>query len=197
MDRYRVKLTLTEPILGSVPKDKDVYETYVASLAPDNTDDEMDTVQEAEERGWTGFHRLDDGTFILYDYVFKGFMKSACYFMKQAKAPHSEKLAAYKKKIDGLVFVFPRRVPLIPPEPIDEPETLSRSLRAQTPRGERTALAKSDTLPVGTTIEFDVEVLGAITEAMLREWFTYGSRMGLGQWRSGSYGRFEYEMEKL
>lgn len=49
-----------------------------------------------------------------------------------------------------------------------------RSLRAQTPMGERISIAKSETVPEGSTIEFEVECLDPKLEDMVRECLNYG-----------------------
>ena len=197
MDKYEVTLTFTEPILGTVPKDAEVYASFVAGRAA--LDDaamaeELETVEHVEEKGWTGFHMLD-GVPILYDYVIKGFLKDACGMLRRASGTRSAKLQAYKKVIDGLVFVEPRRIPL------DlnggTMGVLERPLRAQTAQGERVALARSDTCPAGTTLLFTILVVGKVPMTLLEEWFDYGRLRGLGQWRNASYGRFTYELEKL
>ena len=63
-------------------------------------------------------------------------------------------------------------------------------------QGERVTLAKSEMLPAGTTMIFEVETLSddAVPLELLREWLDYGSKRGIGQWRNSSYGRFEYEL---
>ena len=197
MKKYVVTVTFTEPLLGTVPKDPEVYRKHIQSKAADLGDqeaiEEMETIQSIEEKGWTGFHVLG-GQPIIYDYVVRGFLKAACGSLRRVPGTGSSKLTAYKKIIDGLVFVEPRRIPL------DlhgkEMEVLERPLRAQTAQGERIALARSDVCPVGTTMGFTLLVLGVVTEKQLREWLDYGAFQGFGQWRSGSYGRFAYEMDE-
>ena len=76
-------------------------------------------------------------------------------------------------------------------------EVLERPLRASTPQGERVTLVRSDSVPVGTTLEFTLRVLGAIRRKVLEEWFGYGLFRGLCQWRNGGYGRFQYELENI
>jgi len=195
--RYHVRLTLTEAMLGTVPKDPAVFATYVASKA-EGADDELETAPETvEERGWTGFHRLGDGTPVLYDYHIKGFFKDACGMLRRDPKSRSAKLRAYKRVIDGMVFIAPRRIPLRLPEGA-EMSVLERPLRAQTPMGERVALARSDTVPAGTVLEFDITVIGnVVSEELLREWLDYGSLRGLGQWRNAGYGTFDYELAPL
>lgn len=197
MDKYTVTLTFTESVLGTIPKDPEVYAAYiagVAALTDEALAEELETVEAVEEKGWTGFH-MDDGTPVLYDYVVKGFFKSACYQMRSVTGSHSSKLTAYKKRIDGLVFPYPRRIPLVLPEG-EKMGINERPLRASTAQGDRVALARSDTCPPGTTMAFTLEILGAISESLLREWLDYGRYMGLGQWRSGGWGRFTYELER-
>ena len=196
MDKYHVTLTFTEPLLGTVALNKELYGDYIASKAPEGTDtsDELETVEEMVEKGTTGFHRLDDGTPILYDYVIKGFFKDACGMLARAPESGSKKLRAYRKVIDGLVFVAPRRIPIALNG--GEIGILERPLRASTPQGERVALARSETAPEGSSIAFDVLILGQVTENLLREWLEYGALRGLGQWRNASYGRFVHELSK-
>ncbi len=197
MDQYAVKLTLTKEILGTVPKDPEIYGTHIAghaALTDEQLAEELATVEKVEEKGWTGFHMLD-GKPVLYDYVIKGFFKDACGMLRRCSGTRSAKLTAYRKVIDGLVFAEPRQIPLDLNG--SAMGTNERPLRANTPQGERVALARSDTCPEGTTIEFVVTVLGAVPATLLREWFDYGELRGLGQWRNAGWGTFTYEMEKF
>lgn len=101
----------------------------------------------------------------------------------------SSKLRAYKKEIDGLVFVKPRKVKLILPEGGQIGE-LQRPLRASTPSGERIALAHSELVPEGTMQKFKVLLLKDELEAYIKEWLEYGELHGTGQWRNAGYGSF-------
>ena len=196
MDKYEVTLTLIEEILGTVPKDKEIYAGYVANrvaLSDETLAEELETIEEIEEKGWTGFHAVD-GKPILYDYVIKGFFKDACGMLRRAGDSRSAKLPAYKKVIDGLVFIMPRQIPIVVNGEMGVNE---RPLRASTAQGDRVALARSDTCPAGSRLTFQVNVLGVAKEPLLREWFEYGELRGLGQWRNAGYGRFTYEMTKL
>lgn len=192
MTVYQVRLTFTEPLLGSTPDPK-AYTTYVAQQAIDNgkyVSDELATLVE-QPRGKTGFHR-DGSTPVIYDYVLKGFMKEACTALRRMEGTVSKTLTSHKSKIDSLVMVEPRRIPLKLRKPTTD---LERPLRADTPQGPRVTLVSSTAASEGTVIEFTVKVLGGvITEAMLQEWFEYGQFSGLGQWRSGGYGRFIAEI---
>ena len=104
----------------------------------------------------------------------------------------SSKLKAYKKVIDGLVFVGPRSIKL---NPAGEIGVCQRPLRANTMQGERVALASSEELPAGTTADFEIILLDESLEAVVREWLDYGALRGIGQWRNSGKGRFSYEVE--
>jgi len=197
MDKYHVTLTFTEPLLGTAPLNKELYGDYIATKAPEGsvTSDELESVEELTEKGTTGFHRIDDGSPILYDYMLKGFFKDACGMLARASESSSSKVRAYRKIIDGLVFVTPRRIPISMNG--GAIAILERPLRAQTAQGERVALARSEMIPEGASIAFNLLILGQVTETLLREWLEYGALRGLGQWRNGSYGRFAYELSRV
>lgn len=192
--RYQVTLKFTTDILGTVPMNKEIYVDYIASKdgAPPSAAEEADTIA-LEDKGKTGFHRGTDGIPFLYDYVIKGFLKDACGMLWRVEDSLSKKVKAYKRIIDGLIFVDERHIPFVMAGEIGE---LQRPLRAQTAQGERIALAFSETIPCGSGITFGLDVLDdkSVPEELLREWFDYGRYRGLGQWRNGSYGRFTYEL---
>jgi len=199
MEKYKVKLTFTEPLLGTAPANPEIYTEFIGSNAPDGIvpEDEiesLDDVNELIDKGTTVFLRVDDQP-CLWDYQIKGFFKDACGMLRRDGQSRSTKLTAYKKVIDGLLFVFPRQIPL----DLNGGELgiLERPLRAQTARGERVALARSEMAPAGTELTFQVLVISSVPKTLLEEWLTYGALRGLGQWRNGGYGRFEYEIEKL
>lgn len=202
-NRYKVELTLMEPMLGTVPKSKQLYRDFIikkaeregVKLSEEQIVEELATIEEMEEKGWTGFHTENGGPAI-YNYMIKGFLKAACSSLRRVSGTKSHKLVAHKKVIDNLVHVYPRLILL------DlnggEMGVLERPLRAQTAKGERVALARSDTAPVGTTIEFKLKVLGnVVNQVLLEEWLDFGELIGLGQWRSGGWGQFSYQIERL
>lgn len=194
MDIYQVTLTFTEPILGTVSLNKEMYAEYIQSKAPapSEASDEIETIEELTEKGTTGFHR-ENGQPILYNYAIKGFFKDACGMLRRDSDSGSAKLTSFKKVIDGLIFIEPRRIPINVVGPI---EFLERPLRAQTAQGERIALARSEMIGIGSTISFKVLCIASVRESLLREWLQYGALRGLGQWRNADYGRFSYTMEK-
>lgn len=196
----KIRITLTEEVLGSSTSNEELLAAYIASKAPtdDLTAQEVDNIkaQAAEERT-TIFPKTADGTPFIYDYQIKGMFKDSCKALATAgKAgypggKHCAALKAYKKAIDGLIFVSPREIPY-------NLHGLKmgfceRPLRAQTPMGERVSIAKSETVPAGSTIEFEVTCLDTKLEDVVRECFDYGTLRGLGQWRNSGKGRFTWE----
>lgn len=197
MDTYKIKLIFTEPLLGTVPKDPEVYATHImakVALTDEQVAEELESVEHTEEKGWTGFHKDGDGAPFIYDYVIKGFFKDACSMLRRNKEFRSSKLTAHKKVVDGLVFIYPRQIKL----DLNGQDLgmLERPLRAQTAQGERVALARSDVAPPGSTIEFEIKILGSVSLVLLEEWLDYGAMRGLGQWRNAGYGRFDYTLAK-
>ena len=93
-----------------------------------------------------------------------------------------------------MIFVYPREIPYdLHGMKMDYCE---RPLRAQTPMGERVSIAKSESVPAGSTVEFEIECLDDKLEDMVRECLDYGKKRGLGQWRNSGKGRFEWEEVK-
>lgn len=181
---YKITIRLIEDMLGTTPKDPALYKNFVASKIADLglADEEVATVESIEQRGWTGFMRDERGPFF-FNYLVKGQLCEAARTIKQFGL-----LKQLQDKFKRYVFVMPRRIRL--PEPAG---VLERPLRAQTAQGPRVALVRSDYIAAGTEISYKLEILnaGGITEACLRDVLSYGSRMGLGQWRSGGFGQFE------
>lgn len=193
----RVKLTFLEPVLGTWPSNENIARDFIASKAPDAStiEDEIAAIgaDAVAEKGKTVFPRAD-GQPIFYDYQIKGFFKDACGMLARVKGTKSSALRAYRKIIDGLIFVEPRMIPIMVNGDIGE---CQRSLRAQTAQGERTGLANSEEIPAGSSIEFEVVFFDEKThrEAAL-EWLDYGRMRGLGQWRNSGKGRFAWEVLK-
>lgn len=192
MKEIKVRIKFTEPILGGTPMNQEIYRDYVAAKAPVDVevDDEFEALsaEDAVLKGKTTFPRDENGFPFLFDYHIKGFFKSACGFLRNTGTTKSNALKGYKKKIDGEIFVFPRKIMFEKVQGITE---CQRPLRAQTPQGERVALAISDEIPEGAEMQFVVEVFNDSYEKFVKEWLGYGIYNGLGQWRNSGMGRFE------
>lgn len=199
MKSIKVRITFTESILGTASADPEVHSHFIASKAPDaeSMAEEIAAlgVDEVTERGKTVFPKQEDGTPFLWDYQLKGFFKDACGMLRRVPGTKSAKFRAYKKEIDGLIFVEPRQIPLWMPEDLDLTATdCQRPLRAQTMQGERVALAHSEEAPAGTYIEATISVLRDDLESLVIEWLDYGALRGIGQWRNSGHGRMTYEI---
>ena len=206
MKKIKVRITFTEAVLGTWPSNQNIAREFIASKSPDaNTiEDEVAALgaDAVADKGMTVFPRNENGEPILYDYQIKGFFKDSCGMLgriggktetgKKKAVNESGKLTAYKKVIDGLIFVQPRKIVLELPES-KEITICQRPLRAQTAQGERVALSSSEEVPAGTSCELTVLLLDENHEKVVREWLDYGALRGIGQWRNSGKGAFEWE----
>ena len=205
MKKLKVRITFTEEILGTASGDPKLHEEFVASKAPNALSMEEEVaalgVDEVVRNGMTVFPRDDQGRPFLWDYQIKGFFKDACSMLarcggkdsngKKVEVNESSKIKAYKKIIDGLIFVNPRRIPFVFDGQVG---SCQRPLRAQTAQGERIAIANSETVPAGAYIDVEIILLNSEYEAAVIEWLDYGALRGIGCWRNASKGRFEYRI---
>lgn len=201
MKEIKVKLTFTEPVLGTWASNQNVARDFIASKAPDAStiEDEIAALgaDSVADKSMTIFPKDADGNPFFWDYQIKGFFKDACGMLarigksKGEKSTQSSKLTAYKKVIDGLIFVAPREIPITLNGETNE---CQRPLRAQTAQGERVSLANSEQIPAGSTCEFTIQLFDAAHEAAVIEWLDYGRFRGIGQWRNSGKGRFTYEL---
>ncbi len=184
----KVELEFTEPLLGTLPGDEKLAEEYVTSKHPDGVqDDEKASLPEEIKKFSSYFARDDKGNPILWDYQIKGFFKDACSMMR--RVAQVDELKAHKKIIDGLVFVFPRQIPLKLSGKLFFKE---RPLRISTPKGDRTALARSEAAPAGMKIQIEILLLKPDLKKYVINWLDYGILRGLGQWRNSGMGRFKW-----
>lgn len=199
MKQIKVKLTFTEKCLGTASNNKTIHGDYIASKAPDarSREEEIEAVgvEEYEEKQMTVFPKDDAGNPFFWDYQIKGFFKDTCSALQRCKGEDfskaSCKIKAYKKIIDGCIFVEERKIPI---KLSGEMGKLERPLRGQTAQGERIALATSETIPAGSEIEFTITCLSDEYAPAVIEWMDYGRYRGIGQWRNASWGRFKYEI---
>lgn len=194
MKQINIRITFTEPLLGTSPANEDIYRDFIGSKAPDaaTVDDEVAAIgaDSVVEKGMTVFPRDENGRPFLYDYQIKGFFKDTCGGLRKVKGTESSKIKAYKKEIDRLIFPEPRCIPIQFDGDVGE---CQRPLRAQTAQGERVSLAISEEIPAGASIEFSVVCLSDDHEKAVREWLDYGKYSGIGQWRNSGKGRFAWE----
>lgn len=201
MKEIRVRCTLTNEILGSLPADPEVYKKYIASKAPDAQTLEQEVAEFGEDtvldNKATVFLHDDEGHPYLYDYQIRGFLKEAIGFLKKVPGTACSKITAHKKTVDGLIFVNERMIPFMTPTGVQVPSHMmglcQRPLRASTAQGERIALAISETVPAGSYVEFTIKLFVDAHEDAVREALDYGKYHGFLQWRSASKGSFVWE----
>lgn len=191
----KVRITFTEELLGTASGNPELHREFIANKAPNamTAEEEVETigVEGVVEKSMTVFPRNSEGNPILFDYQIKGFFKDACGVLRRVPNSKSSKIKAYKKEIDGLLFVFPRMIPLNMPAPMGE---CQRPLRAATAQGERVALSHSEAAPAGTVIEIEIQCLTKDMQDLVVECLDYGKLRGIGQWRNSGKGRFVYEV---
>ncbi len=187
----KVEITFIEPLLGTLSGNKELAEEFIMSKHPDGPqEDELQAETPTEEvTKCSTIFPQEDGKPFLWDYQIKGFFKDACSMLNRADAKN--RLQAYKKVIDGLVFPQPRKIFL---KLSGKTTFTERPLRAQTAKGERIALARSETAPIGTKILFEVRYLDGGLKSRIKSWLDYGVLRGLGQWRNSGAGRFTYRI---
>ena len=199
MKTLEVKITFTEGILGTSPNDEDIYRNFIIERAKENGTqmDEQDEQEEVDalpldeeiEKGMTVFPRDENGNPFLYDYQVKGFFKDACSMLRKVKGTKSAGIKAFKKEIDGLIFPNPRQIVF----QNAKMGVCQRPLRANTAQGERVALAMSEEIAAGATIELEITCWIDEQVDLVREWLNYGRVRGIGQWRNSGKGRFTWE----
>lgn len=199
--KLHVKITFEDECLGTASANPELHAEFIASNAPDapSRAEEIEAigVEEYENKQMTVFPKDEDGNPFFWDYQIRGFFKDSCSALQRCKDYEGAKascgIKAYKKIIDGCIFVEPRQIMINMPEG-SRIGDLQRPLRAQTAQGERIALARSETIPAGSEIEFDIVMLSGQYEPAVLEWLDYGKYKGIGQWRNAGKGRFSYEI---
>lgn len=197
MKQLKIKITFTELLLGTSSNNKEIHEEFIASKSADKekAKEELEALHSDElvEKTMTIFPK-EDGVPFMWDYQVKGFFKDACSMLKRVAKTRSKDMTAYKKIIDGLVFVTPRKIMIDTKG--NALGNIQRPLRGQTAQGERIALANSETVPQGSSIILEITLLEDGLLKTVEEWLNYGKLRGMGQWRNSGMGRFEWEYVK-
>lgn len=191
----KIKATLLEEMLGMASGDPEIHETFIASKAPDapSREEEIEAlgVDGVVDKTKTIFPKLADGTPFVYDYQIKGFFKDTAGMLRRVEGTACSKVKAFKKEIDGLLFVKERKIPIMNYGSIGN---CQRPLRAETPQGSRVALANSETVPAGSHMEFTIVLLNDSMRKWVVECLDYGCLRGFGQWRNSGKGNFVYDI---
>lgn len=200
MKTVKARITLTEQMLGSCCADPDVHRDFIASKSADaeKIKEELAALpaEEAFEKARTVFARGADGAPILFNYQFRGFLKSRIGVVAEFDEGPEIKLNktklskfTFKRVVDELVRVRPRQIRLcdaVGPDCV-------RPLRATTMRGDRVALASSETVPAGTVFDVEITVYHDALLPLVYRALDDGADFGLCSWRGGGKGTFTWE----
>ncbi len=211
MQKLKLKLTFTEDILGSLNNNEKVFEEFHKPNAPpENQAEEAAAVVDPDskddaQKQTTVFPKAADGSRFCWDYQVRGFFKEALTVGCELGEEVMKSLSKWtiKKTVDSMLFIEDRCIPFRDESGalIITVRELERPLRAQTMRGERICLARSEIINAGSWIAFTVAWLEnrntkstqRITEDAITWALNYGALKGLGQWRSGGHGRFKWQ----
>lgn len=195
--RMYVKIQMIQEILGTASNNPMIYDDFIASKAPDAVSraQEIEAVGAGEyaDRQMTVFLRDEDGDPVISNHQLKGFFKDACSMLRHVPGTKCSQIKAYKKIIDGCLFVYPRFIKI---KYEGEMDVKQRPLRASTPQGDRVALASSEMIPEDSEFECEIELLNKADRDFVIECLNYGEKRGLCQWRNAGYGRFVYQIVK-
>jgi hypothetical protein len=203
--KIKVSAKLIESMIGTVPKNKQIFTDFVQNKMGEfqgrpiktaaEMNEEIESVSDACEKTATGFHNDVFGVFI-YNYMILGNIKANIYCLT---ANGFCKVRAYKKSTDLFVKINPRKIRFYRDDeenPLQyADDTIERSIRAQSPKGDRVFLGKGDVINRNSKFKFKVELFKndkGLTPEVLIEALKFGKHNGLGQWRgSGGYGKYK------
>lgn len=190
--KFDVELELTQQMLGTIPKQQEIYKAYIGTKTPLPNDalEEAKDIKEIEEKGWTGFFKNETEGLYIMNYMILGFIKEAGNTLKAQAG-----IQNLRSKLENFLFVTPRHIPFLDQSgniKFEADGNLERSLRAQTAQGPRISLARSEYVDAGTRLKFVLTLLPnkEFDETLVKTLFSYGQFKGLGQFRNGSYGQF-------
>jgi len=209
---WEAEIEFLEPVLGTSPSDRSTWETFIRPLARqqykqaeeaqvrqeyldlatlrelakatevrDADADEADAPP--PERPLTVFFR-DHGGLFLWDYQILGHLKEMANMLKTELG-----IKNARAKLEQSVWVRPRRCHFTGTV---ERAVVQRPLRAQTMQGPRVTIATSEAVLPGAHLVFRVAVLphSEIKPGVVQKLLTFGEWRGMGQWRTGGWGRY-------
>lgn len=207
IEKRSYRFDFQEAILGSMPADPAIHSRFIASKAPSpwlQQEEEQLADDSVSGKSLTVFPSDEKGIFF-YNYHIKGFIKESGNVLKDMVGTSRKKkgedvtagIKNLRAKIDRHVFINPRRIYITKNGELvkEEDRILERPLRGQTMQGERVALVSSELIEAPCEIEFTIELLAneeGITWDVIETLLDYGRLKGLGQWRNGGFGSFEW-----
>ena len=196
------RLTGTTPILGSAPASKEIRTKYIISKAKEEDRDweREENGFDRDEQGLTVFNRNRKEELCLMSHQIKGFLKEAFGALKS-----QVKILAYTKKVDTLISVEPKYIPITRNgKPLTE-DMLERPLRGETPQGPRIALQGSEMINDPWQVEFMITLFPSegtkmskpLTWESIETALDYGAFHGMGQWRGADWGHFVWKCVEI
>jgi len=185
---YKVEFVLLTEMLGTTPKNPEIYKQFIENKKPKTeNENERETIEALEEKGYVGFHKDDKGLF-LYDYMIKGFLKNAGNVVRVSK-----NIPGLKQKVVNFVNVIPRRIYLDKQNPDG---IIEQAITGWTSSGKITALQRCDYVSTGTKFECEIQVIEnpTIKKELLCDLLEYGKIQGLLKFRQGGFGKFTYKL---
>ena len=194
----KIRIQLTEELLGTASANPEIHAEFIASKGPDakSIDEEVAALgaERVLEKAMTIFPK-ENGKPFLWDYQLKGFIKEAAGIMielvdKEIKVGKTKMTKwTFKRIVDNFIFVTPRKMLIVG----TLGHNCTRPLRADTMQGERVSLATSETVQAGAIIHAEINCLVPSLEELVKKCLDYGKLKGLGQWRNSGKGRFEWK----
>jgi hypothetical protein len=203
--KIKISAKLIESMIGTVPKNKQIFTDFVQNKMGEfqgkpiktaaEMNEEIESVPNACEKTATGFHS-DVFSIFIYNYLILGNIKANLYCLISNGFC---KVHYYKKSADLFIKIKPRKIRFYRDDdehPLQYADgTIERSIRGQTPKGERVFLGKGDVINRDSKFKFEVELFKndkGLTPEVLIEALKFGKHNGLGQWRgSGGYGKYK------
>lgn len=209
---FEVKIKTTARVVGALPKDPNVIDTWVesrgkkhgrdpkeiAELKEKVKDETVPQTEEDIEKNWKGF-KYDDTSIYLESRCVKANIREGLSTLDYMKGKGS---MAVKQAFQHGLFVQPQRIRFYRNgKLITEPEgQQDRVLHVMTMRGMRDCLSREDYVEEGATVSFKVRIVVPsggdrkspyITETMLKEALEVGQWVGLGASRSQGFGTYK------
>jgi hypothetical protein len=208
--KYKLKIILDgsadqlQGLLGSQAS-REIAQNYVLAKSIDKgfegkniPADELQALTPAEEMEGktTVFHKVD-GKPVIFNYQIKGFIKESANCLKD-----QIKLTWPQARATQGIFILPRTIALKRPDgkyiTAAEITKYERSLRAMTMQGPRVSIAVSEWIKPPIMFEVELHLIGdKLDEDTISMILDYGQYCGLGQFRSGGFGSFSYELTPL
>jgi hypothetical protein len=201
--------------VGSDPESIESANGIAAGMIEETTADEAAESSPEDRLSVTGFSADPvTGRLHLWDFQVMGFLKGAAQNLDMKVAGKRAAEVGAGRQIQTLTWVFgadspspfDRRLYLQRPSGPDEPAAyltepdglMDRPLRAMTAKGERVSIAISEQIhpPAFATCRVVLLRGNRLADDQIHELFTYGFFQGLGQWRSGGWGRFVATIER-